>query len=415
MDDQSGRSYGDMQGAVRPRRRFIRPLLGLLLFGLLAVGGWYGWQAWNRAHQPARRGGPPPQSVGAATAGRQNIRVLFNALGTVTSLATVTVKTQIAGKIVQIGFTEGQKVQKGDFLLQIDPRPYQVALSNAQGALARDQAQLKNAQLDLTRYRTLLAQDSVARQQVDTQAALVRQYQGTIAVDQAAVDSAQLNLAYCHIVSPITGKVGLRQVDLGNYVQPGDATGLVVVAQIQPISVVFALPEDEIQAVQEAINTGKPVPTEAWDRADQHKLEDGALASVDVQVDVTTGTVKLRSMFANPDEKLFPNQFVNAKLLVNTLQNQLAIPTTAIQRGEPGTFVYLIGPDNEVHVQKVTLGPTDGANVAVIDGLHEGDRVVTDGADRLRDGAKVTVPPPPGAAPTATDEQSGQRRQRHRQ
>ncbi|MDT7953418.1 MAG: MdtA/MuxA family multidrug efflux RND transporter periplasmic adaptor subunit [Acetobacteraceae bacterium] len=408
MDDQAGRSYGDMQGTVRPTRRrgWVRPLLLLILALLIAAGLWYGWQAWERSRQPTRAFAQPPQSVGAATVGRTDIRVLFNALGTVTSLATVTVKTQIAGKITDIGFTEGQVVQKGDFLAQIDPRPYQVALENAQGALARDQAQLQNARLDLKRYQTLVAQDSASRQQRDTQAALVRQYEGTILVDQAAVDSAQLNLTYCRIVSPITGKVGLRQVDIGNYVQPSDATGLVVIAQIHPISVVYALPEDDIPAVQRAIRTGRPVPTEAWDRADRVKLEDGALSSVDNQVDVATGTVKLRSTFANPDELLFPNEFVNAKLLVDTLKDTVAIPTAAVQRGEPGTFVYLIDPDSTVHVQKITLGPVDGANVAVLQGLKPGDRIVIDGADRLKDGAKVIVPPPATApaAPAAAND-----------
>lgn len=245
MDDQTGRSYGDMQAAVRPRRRrWLRNLIWLLVLAALCVGGYFAWSAWQRSQRPARAFAQPPQAVGSATVAKRDIRVILNALGTVTSLNTVTVKTQIAGKITDIAFTEGQVVQKGDFLVQIDPRPYQVALSNAQGALARDQAQLKNAQLDLVRYQTLLKQDSISRQQLDTQAALVRQYEGTIKVDQAAVDSAQLNLVYCHIVSPITGRVGLRQVDLGNYVQPSDSNGIVVVAQFQPISVIFALPEE---------------------------------------------------------------------------------------------------------------------------------------------------------------------------
>ncbi|MBV8915177.1 MAG: efflux RND transporter periplasmic adaptor subunit, partial [Acetobacteraceae bacterium] len=266
MDDQTGRSYGEMTGVVRPRRRrWTRLLLWLVLLLVLAAGGWYGWQAWTRAHQQARPQATPPQPVGAAEVKKQDIRVLLNALGTVTSLATVTVKTQIAGKITQIAFTEGQLVQKGDFLVQIDPRPYQVALEQAQGAMARDQAQLKNAQVDLARYQTLLKQDSVARQQVDTQAALVRQYQGTLVTDRAAIDAAQLNLTYCHIVSPVSGRVGLRQIDEGNYVQPSDANGLVVVTQLTPISVIFALPEDQIPQVIKATHAGRSLPVEAWD------------------------------------------------------------------------------------------------------------------------------------------------------
>ena len=252
---------------------------------------------------------------------------------------------------------------------------------------------------------------------MDTQAALVRQYDGTIKVDQAAVDSAQLNLTYCHIVSPITGRVGLRQVDLGNYVQPSDANGLVVIAQFQPISVVFALPEDNIPQVTRQMNAGHTLAVEAWDRADQNKLEDGTLMSVDNQVDVTTGTVKLRAGFDNQEGLLFPNQFVNAKLLVDTLHDQVAMPNAAVQRGEPGTFVYLITPDSTVHVQPVKLGPVDGPMVAVLEGLKAGDRAVTDGADRLRDGAKVSVPAagqPHGASAAADQDSNTPRAERRR-
>ncbi len=413
MDDQTGRSYGELLEDVRPRarRRWGRVVLLLVLVVALGLGAWWGWQAWRGPSARPGPAGPPAQPVGAAEAGKRDIRVIDNALGTVTSLATVVVKTQIAGKITEIGFKEGQSVRAGDFLAQIDARPYQVALEQAQGALARDQAQLKNAQVDLARYQTLLKQDSVARQQVDTQAALVRQFQGTLKTDQAAINSAQLNLTYCHIVAPVGGRVGLRQVDLGNYVQPSDANGLVVVTQITPISVVFALPQDQLPPVVKATrHGGRVLSVEAWDRADQNKLATGELASIDNQVDVSTGTVKLRAMFANTDELLFPNQFVNAKLLVDTLQGALAIPGAAVQRGEPGTFVYVVRDDDTVHVQPIKLGPADGLNVAVLDGLHEGDRVVTDGADRLREGAKVTVPGANGsdANGPARDAASGQ-------
>jgi membrane fusion protein, multidrug efflux system len=393
MDDQTGRSYGDMTGVVKPRRTrrpWARVLLIVLLVAASAIGGWYRWRAW-RESQAARPSAPTAQTVGAAEAQKQDIRIVLNALGTVTSLATVTVKTQIAGKIVQIGFTEGQLVQRGDFLVQIDARPYEVALEQVQGAQFRDQALLKNAQLDLTRYQALLKQDSVSRQQVDTQAALVRQYEGTLKTDQAAIDSAELNLSYCHIVSPVGGRVGLRQVDEGNYVQPSDANGLVVVTQLTPISVVFALPEDQIPQVVNAVRAGRTLPVEAWDHADQNELEAGELVSIDNQVDVTTGTVKLRATLPNTDGLLIPNQFVNAKLLVDTLHDALAIPSAAIQRGEPGTFVYAIRDDGTVHVQPVKLGPVDGFNVGVLDGLQPGEKVVTDGADRLREGVKVTV------------------------
>lgn len=417
MDDQTGRSYGDMTDIVRPRPRTRRPwvrrAVWLLLLVLLVAAGWYGWQAWTRSHAPAGPPPTPPQPVGAAQVNRQDIRVILNALGTVTSLVTVTVKTQIAGKITQIAFHEGQLVQKGEFLVQIDPRPYQVALAQAQGTRARDEALLRNAQVDLARYQTLLRQDSVSRQQVDTQAALVRQYQGTLVSDQAAIDAAQLNLTYCHIVSPVTGRVGLRLVDEGNYVQASDANGLVVVTQLTPISVVFALPQDQVPQVIRASRAGQSVPVEAWDRANQNVIEAGELASIDNQADVTTGTVKMRASFQNPQEILFPNQFVNAHVLADTLKGVLAIPSAAVQRGEPGTFVYVIQGDGTVHVQPVKLGPVDGLNVAVLDGLKEGDKIVTDGADRLRDGAKVTVPDPNRPAASGPPAQDGQGRQQN--
>ena len=330
--------------------------------------------------------------MGAAAIGRSDIRVILNALGTVTPLTTVTVRTQINGILVQIGFKEGQIVRKGDFLAQIDPRPYQVALEQAQGAQARDQALLKNSQLDLTRYQTLLKQDSISRQQVDTQASLVQQYVGTVATDQAAIDSAKLNLVYCHITAPATGRVGLRQVDEGNYVTTGDTNGIVVLTQLQPISVVFALPEDNVPEITRQAPDGAGLPVLAFDRADLHQLAAGKLETIDNQVDTTTGTVKFRALFDNEDSALFPNQFVNAKLVVETMRGVVAAPTAAIQRGEPGTFVYTVRPDDTVHVQPVKLGPTDGDKVAVESGLSEGDRVVTDGADRLREGAKVTIP-----------------------
>jgi multidrug efflux system membrane fusion protein len=270
MDDQISRSYGDVTGVVKPRRttrRRTRAVLAILIFAFLATGASYGFWRWREAQRPVRSATPPTQAVGAAVATKQDIRVVLSGLGTVTSLATVTAKTQIAGAIVDIGFKEGQLVKRGDFLVQIDPRPYQVALEQAEGALARDEALLKNAQLDLVRFQTLWKQDSIARQQVDTQAALVRQDEGTVKTDRAAVDSAQLNLAYCHIVSPVEGRVGLRLVDLGNYVQPTDTTGLVVIAQVTPISVIFTLPEDDIPQVVKALHAGRTLePTSRTSR-----------------------------------------------------------------------------------------------------------------------------------------------------
>ncbi len=381
--------------------------IGLLL---VVVGlGWAGWH-WGQPllqkllgepASPAKgaRTGTPPQPVGAATIGHGDVRVILSALGTVTPLATVTVKTQISGQLVQIAFKEGQLVNKGDFLAQIDPRPYQVALEQAQAALARDQASLRGAQVDLARYRTLVSQDSIARQTLDTQSALVATDQGTVQADQATIDSAKLNLVYCHIVAPATGRVGLRQVDEGNYVQASDTNGIVVITQLQPISVLFSVPEDNIPEIQKQMKSGTKLAVTAMDRADVTQLATGTLETIDNQVDTTTGTVKLRAIFPNADEALFPSQFVNAKLLVSTLQNVVTAPTSAIQRGEPGTFVYTIGADNAVHVTPVTLGPQDGAMVAVTKGLSGGERVVIDGADRLREGARVSVPTGNGTPP----------------
>jgi multidrug efflux system membrane fusion protein len=332
-------------------------------------------------------------------------------------LATVTVKTQINGYLMSVGFKEGQHVNKGDFLAQIDPRPYQVALEQAEGQLGKDQALLKNAQHDLERYNTLVAQNSIARQTRDTQVSLVAQYQAALVSDKAQIDAQKLNLVYAHITSPVTGRVGLRQVDPGNYVQTSDPNGIVVVTQTQPISVIFTLPEDDLPAVLKQLHAGAQLPTTAYDRTGLHQLGIGRLETVDNQIDTTTGTVKLRAIFDNPDETLFPNQFVNVKLLVETLRGVDIVPNAAIQRGAPGTFVYLVQPNQTVSVQKVTLGPTDGQHIVVTQGLKPGDKVVTDGADRLKDGAKVMLASAAGKAPQGGAKpgpgQSGQQGHRH--
>lgn len=382
-----------------------RTVAGLVVLGLV-YGGWqYGLpllEGRARAAGPGMR--MPPQTVGVATVDRGDIRIVLDALGTVTPLATVTVKTQIAGQLTQVAFTEGQLVKKGDFLAQIDPRPYQVALEQAQAALARDQATLKGAEADLARYQKLAAQDSVARQTYEDQIATVGTERGTVLSDQASVDSAKLNLVYCHITAPTGGRVGLRQVDEGNYVQTSDTDGIVVITQLQPISVLFTLPEDALPQVLKRLHAGAVLPVLARDRADAADLATGALATVDNQVDTTTGTVKLRANFANDDEALFPSQFVNAHLLVDTLKNTVRAPTAAIQHGAPGDFVYAVDATETVHVRKVTLGPQDGAYVAITGGLAPGDVVVIDGVDRLKDGARVIVPQagaPKAVAPKA--------------
>ena len=286
-------------------------------------------------------------------------------------------------------------VKQGDFLAQIDPRPYQAALAQFQGQLAHDQALLRQSQVDLARYQTLLKQDSIARQQAEDQLYLVQQYQGQIIADQAQIDTQKLNIAYCHIVAPVTGRVGLRLVDEGNFVQPSDATGLVVLTQLQPISVVFALPEDDLPLVLTHFRAGETLPVVAYDRANQARLATGVLGTIDNQVDTTTGMFKLRAMFDNADEGLFPNQFVNARLLAETLHGVVTVPVAAIQRGAPGIFVYLVNADNTVSVRTVTLGPTDGDKVQVASGLAVGETVVVDGTDRLRDGARVSIPAAP--------------------
>jgi multidrug efflux system membrane fusion protein len=341
---------------------------------------------------------------------------MLNELGTVTSLDTVTIQTQINGQLQEIGFKEGQVVHKGDFLAQIDPRPYQAALEQAQGTLAHDQGLLAQAQSDLKRYETLGRRDYIAQQQLDDQRFLVQQYTGTVQTDQGTVDNAKLNLVYCHIVSPIDGVVGLRLVDLGNYVQTTSTTGLVVITQMQPISVLFTVPEDNLPDIIQRVRTGATLSVEAYDRSNTHHLATGHLGTLDNLIDTTTGTLKLRAMFANPDEMLYPNQFVNARLLVDTMHDTVRVPVPAVQRGEPGTFVYVINPDNTVSVRPIKVGPVDDGYQAVLSGLKSGERVVTDGTDRLRDGAQVSLPAQNGAAADhGQAPEAGQHAHRHQQ
>lgn len=389
-----------------------RRLAWLGLVVLLVAG--VAWWIHTRPAPQAQRGRfatPAVMPVGAAPVQTGDINVTLSELGTVTPLATVTVKTQINGQLTKVFFTEGQTVHKGDPLAEIDTRPYTLALEQAQGQLARDEALLKNAEVDLARYKKLFAEDSVAQQTLATQEALVRQYDGTVKIDQSQVDSAKLNLVYCHIVSPITGQIGLRLVDPGNYVQVGDTTGLVIITQMQPITVIFTVPEDNVPAIMKRLHSGATLQVTAYNRSDTSKIATGKLMSVDNQIDTSTGTLRLRGLFDNVDEALYPNQFVNVKLLLDVMHGATVMPTAAVQRGAPGTFVYLIKPDNTVAVQPVKLGPVDGDKVAVTSGLKPGDRVVVDGADKLRDGAKIAVraetpqasgAPAPAGAPAGT-------------
>ena len=364
-----------------------------------------------RAGGAAGAGGGGPNSavaVAVATVASGDLMVRIPALGTITPLATVTVKTQISGTLQKILFKEGQLVKEGDPIALIDPRPYEATLDQAQGNLKRDQALLVDARLDLKRYEDLITQDSVAEQQVDTQRYLVDQYVGTVASDEAQIKAARVNLIYCHITSPVTGRVGLRQVDQGNYVTPGDANGLVVITQLQPITAIFPIPEDNVTKIMQKLHDGASMAAEAYDRTNSAKLADGKVLTVDNQIDVSTGTVKLRALFDNKDNSLVPHQFINIQLLVENLQNQVVMPNAAVHRGAPNgvttTFVYLVNADNTVSVRPVTLGVVDGENVGVTAGLTPGAVVVTEGGDRLRDGATVSLPgsePAPARAANA--------------
>ncbi|MFZ2853635.1 MAG: MdtA/MuxA family multidrug efflux RND transporter periplasmic adaptor subunit [Rhodocyclaceae bacterium] len=336
-----------------------------------------------------------PVPVLAAGAQRGEIEVMINALGTVTARNTVTVKPRVDGQLLRIAYREGQMVKAGEVLAEIDPRPFQAQLEQANGQLLRDQALLANAQLDVQRYRDLLAKDSIARQQVDAQEALVRQYQGTVQADRGAVDNARLQLDFTRIGAPVAGRLGLRQVDVGNMVRASDATGLVVITQTQPISVVFAIPADSLGAVAKRVQAGESLQVDAWDREGRVKLASGKLLTLDNQIDATTGTVKLKAEFANADNSLFPNQFVNTRLRVETRSGATLVPVAAIQRGTLGTFVYVVnGEEQTVSTRAVTLGAATAELVAIEKGLAPGEQVVVDGADKLRQGAKVEVASP---------------------
>ncbi len=378
----------------------------LLVLIAAAVGGGLWWKqrqaAPAQADAPAGRGGPggpggrgparfsaggqtQPVSVGVVR--RQDVRVQVNAIGTMSARATAVVRAKVSGELTSLRFKEGEEVKAGQLLAEIDPRSYQASLGQVQGNLARDQALLKNAQLDLKRYQDLLAKDSIASQQVDTQAAQVRQLEGTVAADQAQVDAARLQLSYTRITAPIAGRLGLRQADRGNVVGPSDATGIVTINLVRPIDAVFSVPEAHLAQINQRLAQGAELPVELWDREQKRRLARGRLGALDNAIDATTGTIKVKASFANDDGTLFPNQFVNVRLQVNLLQDALTVPGTAIQNN----YVYLVQPDGTVTQRRIRVGVADGDRVAVEGELKDGDQVVVDGIDRLREGAKVAV------------------------
>lgn len=379
--------------------------LWVLIIAGIVIGVWYfrGGRTPSEAANPSgpagagrARGGPGgmgnysvPVVVAAAQHG--DLPVYLNGLGTVTAFNTVTVHSRVDGQLVNVAFKEGQFVHEGDLLVQIDPRPFQVQLEQAEGQLAKDQAQRKDAQVNFERYQLLFKEGVIPQQQLDTQGALVGQFDGAIKSDQSQIDNAKLQLVYCRITAPISGRVGLRLVDPGNIVHATDQNGIVVITQLQPIAVLFSLPQDNLPQVNAKLRAGVQLNVEAYDRNDTQKIATGKLLTIDNEIDPTTGTYKLKSVFNNSDNALFPNQFVNVHLLVDTMHNLTIVPAAAIQRGPQGTYVYAVGADNTVKIHPVTVALTTATNVGLTDGVNAGDIVVTDGQDKLQDGSKVTT------------------------
>jgi membrane fusion protein, multidrug efflux system len=381
----------------RSRRRWW---LWLLVIGLL---GWSGSRLLERSRaKPATatdRGSALVTThvpVVVTRVHKGEIPVFLTGLGSVTAFNTVTVKSRVDGQLIRVAFVEGQFVQQGDLLAEIDPRPFQVQLEQAEGQIARDQALLGNARNDLARYQMLMEQDSIPRQQYDTQIALVQQYEGAVKADQAQIDEARLQLTYCRIVAPISGRVGLRLVDAGNMVHAGDTSGLVVITQVQPISVLFTIPEDNLPPVLKKLRAGARLSVDAYDRSGNTRLASGSVLTIDNQIDPSTGTSRLKAVFDNKDSALFPNQFVNARLLVEVRKDTLILPAQAIQRGPQGAFVYVVKPDETVEVRPVKLGNGEGIQVSVTEGLSAGESVVIDGGDKLRAGSLVRLVSKPG-------------------
>jgi membrane fusion protein, multidrug efflux system len=347
---------------------------------------------------------PAPVPVIATTARSADMAVYLSGLGSVTALNTVTVHTRVDGELTKVLFQEGQRVNAGDLLAEIDPRPFQAQLTQAQGSLLRDEALLRNARVDLERYRTLVAEDSIPKQQLDTQVELVHQYEGVVETDRGQIENVKLQLVYCRITAPLSGRLGLRLVDPGNIVHATDQNGLVVITQVQPIAVVFTIPEDSLPPVLAKLNAGVKLEVDAWDRDQKQRLATGTLLTVDNQIDPTTGTVRLKAIFPNADARLFPSQFVNAHLRLDVKRGATVVPQASIQPSSQGPFVYVVKADHSVTVRPVKVGVTEGENAAIDSGLSPGEMVVVDGADRLREGSQVALQNPSGSPPVARRE-----------